>query len=226
VSEPVLSRVGAAAGVLTVILTFVGFGLHGGLPDSATAGAVRSYVDHISASQAGIGNYLELLGYVFFLVFAAFLYVVARAQNPDQLNWLAVLALVAATAYVALSAASIAGQQVMVEWAKAGTDQRTVLGIYILDVEAFTLSFELAALFLAGIGLALLSTRGMLRLLGLAALVVAAIVFLSGLIGAASISSGINQLGFLLFILWTLIAGIYLLIRPPRLATAASRVLQ
>jgi hypothetical protein len=208
--------------VLTVILTFVGFGLHGGLPDSATAGAVRSYVDHISANQAGIGNYLELVGYVFFLAFAAFLYVVARAPNPDQPNWLAVLALVAATAYVALSAAAIAGQQAMVEWAKAGTDQRAVLGIYILDVEAFTLSFELAALFLAGIGLPLLSMRGMLRFFGLAALVVAAIVFFSGLIGAASISSGINQLGFLLFMLWTLIAGVYLLIRPPRLGSAAS----
>ena len=210
-----LSRVGASAGILSVVVIFVGFGVHGGLPSAATADAVRNYVDAVSPSQTGIGNYIELLGYLFFLVFATFLCTVARAANPDRLNWLGVVGLVAAGAYVAVSAVAIAGQQVIVEWAKAGADLKTVLGVFILADEAFTLSFELAALFLAAVGVALLKAGRQLRLIGIAAMVLAVIVFVSGLIGTMSIENGISQVGFLLFILWTLAAGMYLLIRPP-----------
>jgi hypothetical protein len=220
-SERSLSRIGASAGILSVVVTFVGFGVHGGLPSAATADAVRSYVIGVNAGQTGIGNYIELLGYVLFLVFATYLYAVARAVNPDRLNWLTVLGLAGAGAYVAVSAVAIAGQQVMVEWAKAGADAKTALGIYILDADAFTLSFELAALFLAAVGGALLNAGRQLRLIGLTAIVIAAIVFASGLIGTASIENGITQVGFMLFVLWTLLAGIYLLIRPPLTGRAA-----
>ena len=221
-SERSLSRIGASAGILSVVVTFVGFGVHGGLPSAATADAVRSYVIGVNAGQTGIGNYIELLGYVLFLVFATYLYAVARAVNPDRLNWLTVLGLAGAGAYVAVSAVAIAGQQVMVEWAKAGADAKTALGIYILDADAFTLSFELAALFLAAVGGALLNAGRQLRLIGLTAIVIAAIVFASGLIGTASIENGITQVGFMLFVLWTLLAGIYLLIRPPNIGRAES----
>jgi hypothetical protein len=215
VSQRTLSRLGAGAGLLSVVLTFVGFGVHGGLPSASTADAVRSYVNGVSAAQTGIGNYIELLGYVFFLAFASFLYTVVRAANPDRLNWIPALGLVAAAAYVAVSAVAVAGQQVIVEWTKAGADAKTVLGAFILDEDSFTLSFELAALFLAAVGVALLNAERLLRLIGVAAIVVAAALFASGLIGTASIESGITQIGFLLFVLWTLVAGAYLLIRPP-----------
>jgi len=209
-----LSRIGASSGIFSVVMTFVGFGVHGGLPSAATADAVRSYVDGVNSSQTGIGNYIELLGYVLFLVFAAFLYAVACAANPDRRNWLA-LVLAAAGAYVAVSTVAIAGQQVMVEWSKAGADSKTVLGIFILDDDAFTLSFELAALFLAALGAAFLHAGRALSLMGVAAIVIAVIVFVSGLIGTASIENGVSQVGFIVFILWTFTASIYLLIRPP-----------
>jgi len=209
-----LSRIGASSGIFSVLMTFDGFAVHGGLPSAATADAVRSYVDGVSSSQTGIGNYIELLGYVLFLVFAAFLYAVACAANPDRRNWLA-LVLAAAGAYVAVSTVAIAGQQVMVEWSKAGADSKTVLGIFILDDDAFTLSFELAALFLAALGAAFLHAGRALSLIGVAAIVIAVIVFVSGLIGTASIENGVSQVGFIVFILWTFTASIYLLIRPP-----------
>src|SRR5206468_4736852 len=155
------------------------------------------------------------LGYSLFLVFAGFLYAVVREAKPDRPNWLATVGFAGAVAYVAVSAVAIAGQQTMVEWAKSGADARTVLGIYVFDGEAFTLSFELAALFLAGVGVTLLGLSRPLRLIGIAAIVTAAIVFVSGLIGSSSIESDISQVGFMLFILWTLAAGIYLVIRPP-----------
>ena len=214
-STRTLGRLGAGAGIISVVATFVGFGIHGGLPAAATADAVGSYVNAVSAGQTGFGNYIELMGYVFFLVFAAFLYTATRAANPERLNWIPTLGLVAAVAYVAVSAIAVAGQQTIVEWAKAGADPKTVVGALILDDDTFTLSFELAATFLAAIGVALLNAGSVLRLVGIGAIVIAVVVFVTGMIGTASIESGIPQAGFLLFTLWTLIAGVVLVIQPP-----------
>src|SRR5437879_10676503 len=151
-TESGISRIGAATGVVSVVVTFVGFGVHGALPTDTTAAAVETYVKSVSATQAGIGNYLELLGYLFFLAFAAYIYAVGRAGGTNSLHWVNVLGLAAAITYIAVSAFAIAGQVVMVNWAKAGADPKTVLGAYMLDSAAFTLSFEIAALFLLEIG--------------------------------------------------------------------------
>ena len=132
-TESGISRVGAATGVVSVVVTFVGFGVHGALPTDTTAEAVEIYVKGVSASQAGIGNYLELLGYLLFLAFAAYLYAVGRAGATNSLHWLNVLGLAAAITYIAVSAFAIAGQVVMVNWAKAGADPKTVLGAYMLE---------------------------------------------------------------------------------------------
>src|SRR5689334_20858429 len=171
-SDRTLVRVAAAGGILSFIATFVGFGIHGGLPSDTTTDAVRTYVNSISASQAGLGNYIELLGYVLLLVFVALLYAVARAATPDRFHLFNVLGLTAAVVYVAVSAAGIAGQLVMVEWLKAGADAKTVLGIYIFDSDAFTLSFQLAALFGIALGIPLATGRLQLRVIGISGIVV------------------------------------------------------
>jgi len=220
-SERVLSRIGAAAGVASFVVTFVGFGVHKGLPSDITAAAVQSYAQSVSAGQAGLGNYLELLGYLLFLAFATYLYAVARAVSPDRLHWLNVLGFAAATTYVAVSAAAIAGQQVLVELVKAGGDAKTALGFYVLDNVAFTMSFEIAALFAVALGAVLVAGGSALRVIGWAAIAVAVVLFVSGMTGTISIKSPVNQVGLLLFELWLLAASVYCLIRPPRLSHAA-----
>lgn len=220
-SERVLSRIGAAAGVASFVVTFVGFGVHGGLPSDITAAAIQSYTQGVSAGQTGLGNYLELLGYLLFLAFATYLYAVARAVSPDRLHWLNVLGFAAATTYVAVSAAAIGGQQVIVELVKAGGDAKTSLGFYILDNETFTMSFEIAALFAVALGSVLLTGGSALRVIGWAAIAAAAVLFISGMIGTISIKSPINQVGLLLFELWVVAASIYFLVRPPRLSRTA-----
>ena len=172
-SEKAISRLGAAAGVASVIVTFVGFGVHGALPTDTTAEAVQNYVRGVSASQAGIGNYLELLGYLLFLGFATYLYVVARAGGPKSMHWLNVLSLAAAITYSAMSAFAIAGQVVMVDWLKAGVDAKSALGAYILDSAGFTLSFEVAALFLLAVGIVLWTMGRAMRLVGGSGMLVA-----------------------------------------------------
>jgi hypothetical protein len=110
----------------------------------------------------------------------------------------------------------------MVEWGKAGADAKTVLGLYVFDSDSFPESFQFGALFLAGTGVALLGARGPLRLLAISALVVAVIFFATGFIGAASSGQSLaNILGYLLFMLWTLVAGIYFVIRPMPISVPA-----
>jgi len=220
-SEGVLSRIGAAAGVASFVVIFIGFGVHKGLPSDITAAAVQSYAQGVSAGQAGLGNYLELLGYLLFLAFATYLYAVARAVSPNDLHWLNVLGFAAATTYVAVSAAAIGGQQVLVELVKAGGDAKTSLGFYILDNETFTMSFEIAALFAVALGSVLLTGGSALRVIGWAAIAAAAVLFVSGMIGTISIKSPINQVGLLLFEFWVVAASVYFLVRPPRLSRAA-----
>jgi len=204
-----------------VVVTFIGFGVHRSLPTDTTAGAVQTYVKAVSASQAGVGNYLELLGYLLFLAFATYLYAVGRARGADALHWLNVLGLASAITYIAVSAVAIAGQVLMVDWANAGADPKTVLGAYLLDSGAFTLSFEIAALFLFAVGIALWTRSLGLRLIGASGMLVGLVLFVTGLISTASIQNSSSQIGYTVFSLWTLIAGIYLVIRPAPIARAA-----
>lgn len=220
-TESAISRIGAATGIASVVVTFIGFGVHGALPTDTTADAVETYVKGVSASQAGIGNYLELLGYLLFLAFAAYLYAVGRAGGANSSHWLNVLGLAAAITYISVSAFAIAGQVVMVNWAKAGADPKTVLGAYMLDSAAFTLSFEIAALFLLAVGVVLWSRHVALRLIGASGVFVGLVLFVTGLISTASIQSSSSQIGYTVFSLWTVIAGIYLVIRPAPTARAA-----
>jgi hypothetical protein len=124
VTDRGVSRLGAASGALSFIVTFVGFGVHGGLPSDTTSSGIQSYVQGVNAGQTGAGNYLELLGYLLFLVFATYLYSVARVVGSERLHWLNVLAVTAATTYVAVSALAIAAQQVVVESSKAALTPR------------------------------------------------------------------------------------------------------
>jgi len=43
-TETGISRIGAATGVVSVVVTFIGFGVHGALPTDTTADAVETYV--------------------------------------------------------------------------------------------------------------------------------------------------------------------------------------
>src|SRR2546423_14986238 len=118
-TESAISRIGAATGVASVVVTFIGFGVHGALPTDTTAAADQTYVNGVSESQAGIGNYLQLLGYLLFLAFAAYLYAVGRAGGANSLHLVNALGLAAAITKIAASAFPIPGQKLMVHWAKA-----------------------------------------------------------------------------------------------------------
>src|SRR5437870_1793055 len=96
-----------------------------------------------------------------------------------------------------------------------------VHGAYMLDSAAFTLSFEIAALFLLALGILLWTRPIALRLIGASGVFVGLVLFVTGLLSTASIQSSSSQIGYMVFSLWTVIAGIYLLIRPAPITRAA-----
>lgn len=213
-----MSRIGAASGVISFVITFVGFGVHGGLPSDTTPAAIESYVKGVSAAQTGVGNYLELLGYVLFLAFAAYLCAFARATSADRLHWINGLSFAAATTYVAVSAIAIACQQVIVESSKAGIDPKFGLDFYILDNVAFTMSFELLAMFAIALGFILMIGALPIRAIGVSAIVAGVILLITGLIGTVSILTSVAQVGLLLFELWVVVVSVYLVVRPARIS--------
>jgi hypothetical protein len=206
-----LARVGALAGVLSVIVYLMGMGLVG-LP--ATAAGLPRYIASASAVQTGIGNFVELFATLLFLLFAALLYSVARDADPGSRSWPALAAMAGATVYVAVTSVEIATQQAIVEWGKAGADAKTTLGLYIFDESSYPLSVAFGGLFLAGMGVALLGAGGRLRLVAFSALAVAIVLFAGGLIGTAFRGNPWGIIAFVIFLLWTLIVGVYLAIRP------------
>jgi len=150
---------------------------------------------------------------------------VARAVGAERLHWLNVLAVTAATTYVAVSAVAIAAQQVMVESSQAGIDAKTLLNVYILDSEAFTMSFEILALFAIAIGAVIVAGALAMRVIGGGAILVGAVLFVTGLIGTISILSSIAQIGLLLFELWMVAASIFFMIRPPLISRVAGSLI-
>jgi len=134
------------------------------------------------------------------------------------MHWLSVLGIAAAITYTAISAFAIAGQVVMVDWLKAGVDAKSALGAYILDSAGLTLSFEVAALFLLSVGIVVWTMGQATRLIGGSGILVGVILFVTGLISTASIQNSSSQIGYMVFSAWTLIVGVYLLVRPPAIA--------
>jgi uncharacterized membrane protein len=52
-------------------------------------------------------------------------------------------------------------------------------------------------------------------------MLVGLVLFVTGLISTASIQSSISQIGYMVFSLWTVVVGIYLVIRPASITRAA-----
>ena len=78
---------------------------------------------------------------------------------------------------------------------------RNALGFYILDNDAFTMSFEIAAIFAITVGFVLLTGGFALRAIGGAAILAGAALFITGLVGTISIQSSISQVGLLLLVM-------------------------
>lgn len=208
-------RVGAATGLLHVVVVLIGFAVHGATPSvGASTSDLATFVAQAHSTQVWVGNYIEAAGYTLLLPFVGCLYARVRTQEASW-SWVPITAVAAAVGYVAISIGpGIALQEAAVQWGKRGLTPAMVGGISDLADDVFFLSFVPASLFLAAISTAALKIRALPPWLGWSAAVLAVLMLAAGLVSNLANGSSVGTNAFLLFALWIIGASIYLLVRP------------
>jgi hypothetical protein len=209
------TRVAAGSGLLHVIVVLIGVAIHQGSPDvGASAHDVATYVVGVSSTQAWIGNYVEGVGYLLFLLFATFLYSAFPRTAPSW-KWFSVTALAAAIMYVTMSVGpGIALQEATVQWGKRGVSPQVVAALSDMADDVFFLSFIPVALFLGAVAVLAWWTNVLPRWLGMFAAGTAVLVLIAGALANLSATHGAAMLAFLVFSLWIVVTSITLLVRP------------
>lgn len=222
-----LDRLGALSGVLMVVLTFGGFALlgtaAGGLLDltSSREEVVRHFADPVPA-LFWVGGYLELVGIVLFIPFAAYLAEVFRRAEGEG-SWLPSTVFGSGLFFVVTGVVSFSAGATAYYRAGEGVDPDVLLALAHLRSFAFTIGWALAALFLATSGTLILGRNVLPRWMGWTAIALA----LALLVALATPKSELAQTPPMLMALWVLAISVALLRRPrPEAASRAPTAAQ
>ena len=219
VSTSRLDRIGALSGILMVILTFGGFAILGSAAgslldlSSSREEVARHFADPVPA-LFWVGGYLELIGIVLFIPFAAYLASVLRDErSPSWPSWTlfgsALFFVVSGVVSLTVGATAYfhAGERMHPDVLLALAHARSF---------AFAIGWALAALFLATAAALILGGNVVPRWLGWTAAALAVAL----LLGLAAPTADFAQMPPMLMALWVLVLSVSLLRRP---AVAASR---
>jgi len=164
-------RLGAAAGIMYAVLALIGFGLgaaSGGYEEDL-AKAVASPV----ARGVWVGAYIELLGFLCFLVFVARLWATLRRAEGDP-AWLSAIALGAGQLFVVLTLVAFAAGAAATYRYGHGIDVPIAQALKDLGQAAFILTWAANAVFLGATAIVALRQHALPRWLGWSAVVLAA----------------------------------------------------
>jgi uncharacterized protein DUF4386 len=197
------TRLGAAVGLLSIIVATIGFFLHGNPPLGKRGADIVTWAAGVDQSRFAAGIYVELLGYLLFLAFAAWIWSLARAAAPGS-TWLGVGSLLAAAVMIAISTTSDGLWLALLDGARGGTSPATLTIVRSGAEHVFEVSFLFGGLFSLLIGAAMLMGQRLPRWMGIAAVV----------LGVAVLIPPIAQIASLLWELWVAAVSLALLIRP------------
>jgi hypothetical protein len=164
----------APSGVAYVVLVFLGSAVIGGTSGDgrhsldATAEDVATYVREGDTTRVWAGEYVAVIGYVLFVVFAA--YVVSLLTVDEERGWARAASLGAASIYVGLAVAATACLAAVLN---RGGDPEAAARFLDLRTVLFGIAFLFFALWLLTIGGRVLRTGALPRWLGWAAIVIA-----------------------------------------------------
>lgn len=198
-----LVRVGAVTGILHVVLGMTGFVVHGYPQIGANGQQLASWASGTNVARFATGAYIEALGFLLLIPFAAWLYSLLRTSDK-AVDWLLTTGFAAAVAFVAVTIPINAVWQAVLQGGKAGVDP----AVMVIVRDAAQLTFQISPVFL---GLFMLVTGILLaqtRVVGLWAGVPALLV------GVAALVPALAEMGTIFFWLWVLAVSIYLLVRP------------
>lgn len=204
--DAVWNRVGPAAGLLFFPLIMVGFSIHG-YPDIApTDIRLAKWLAGIDLNTFKLGVYVEALGTVSFLPFAAWLF--GRLKQDGRDSWPAVAMLAAGAGWAIVTLPINESWAGLVERAGKGLDIGTAQTIVSINQAWFEMTGILFGLTLIAAGAAIIRGGAMSRWAGWTAVVIGVGVVASVPLGAASTPAQI------LAFLWFLVIGGYYTLRP------------
>lgn len=208
-------RVGGASGILALVLSMGGFALIGAAGFAVEPGAstrdVGAAVSDGNPSLALTGLYLDTLGSLLFVVFAACLFSRLRRAESEP-GWVSLAAFGAALAMITAGLGDKAAYYAVFSRADTGLDANVTAALYDTAAGFFTLFGALSGLFLLLTGVATLRTGALPTWLGRAGVAIG----LAGIASAAVPESTAGQLAFPLVALWIIAASIALLrVRTP-----------
>ena len=216
-------RLGAASGVLYVILELVGFsvGVAGGGMVLSLASTDQEIAKALAApvgNAAWIGLYLEVLAFLFFIAFAGRLTTTLR-QHEGEAGWGSATVLGAGILFAVLSIASFAFQGAYDYRVGHGMDVQLASILVYLSSGTYTLSWAATALFAIAVGLTGIRTRAVPGWLSWSSIMIGVL----HLIGTAAPTSALAQMPPFLFLIWVVAATVVLWRRSGGPAAATAR---
>ena len=197
------TRLGAATGALSIVVVTIGYFLHGNYPMGKNGPAIVTWAAGVDQTRFTTGFYVELVGYLLFLAWAAWLWSVLR--RPEQgTAWLAMTALVAATLFIGISALDDQLWVALLPGVHQGTAPQTLALLREAAERIFGISAFFSALFTLLVGVVVLRTRSLPAWFGVTALV----------LGVATLVPPIALPASLLWEVCILLVSLYLLVRP------------
>lgn len=212
-------RVGALSGILALAFSVGGFALIAAAdlavaPDASTGDIAEKLRDG-NETLALAGVYVDTIGSLFFLLFAAYLFSQLNAGEAYT-DWLATVALIAAVGTVVAGMGDKAAYYAIFTRADEGIDPEVAAGFYAAATGFFMLFGIFGGLFALAASLAALRTAVLPRWLGWAGIAI-------GLVGIATgAQSETAQLAFPLFALWLVAVSVALLRRSAKVAKSAA----
>ena len=202
-----LKRLGAAGGLLYVLLSFLKNG-GGNSPNfHATQQEIVAWANGVHLTRAfWLGPYTGLLGLLFFLVFIAYLWSVLR-QAEGQSGWLSALAFGSGVVTIVIKLAAFPVAAAAVARAADGFNPQVLGILWDMDNIAVFITLATQAFLLAAAAIVIIRTKALPAWLGWSAAVFALILL--GTLPLAFFNGLPLQL---LPLLWVLVASIVLIV--------------
>ncbi len=178
-SAPNWDRLGATAGVVYIVLALTGFAIHGYPKQGASSEELRSWIAATDATRFSLGVYIEALGTVLFIPFAAWLSSLLSGPALHQ-RWLSNTVVGSAVAFVVLTLPINELYLGSLEAGKQGADVGAFATIRPIAVEWYVMTAILFALVFLAAGGLMLRGRALWRWLGWAACAVGVIALVPG----------------------------------------------
>ena len=188
--EAIWTRVGPATGLLFVVVLHVGFFIHGSPDIRPTDAKLSSWLANVDVNRFGLGVYIEALGTLLFIPFAAWLYIHLRPDGTGS-SWPAVAMLASATGWVILTLPIDQSLVGLLEQSRRGLDIRVAQTLVSVHQASYDTTAIVLGLALVTAGVSILRGGAMSRWAGWAAILIGLAEVLSAKFGTDATPAGL-----------------------------------